>query len=720
MKINIKYIVVLLICLPAFTNTYAQTKTDPLAVKIKSIISKMTLAEKIAMLHAKGQFTSAGVPRLHIPDFQCDDGPLGVREEVNLDWSPKGLTTDSAMFFPNGSALAATWNPSLAYRYGSALGEETRARHKGIILAPAFNIARTPLNGRTYEYFSEDPYLNAQLAVQSVKGIQKWNVAACIKHYALNNQETQRKFVNVEADERVLQEIYLPAFKAAVTEGNAWTTMTAYNKFRGDYCSENNYLLNDLLRKQWGFKGAVISDWGGTHSTVKAAKSGLDLEMGTLTDYHKFFFADPLLAAVKKGEVNRKLIDEKVYHILWVMYHTNLGSPKPSAKLNTLEHRKAAYDIAAESIVLLKNDQHLLPLNLSSVKSVAVIGDNAIKTFQRGGVGAGVKAKYEVTILQGLKNKLGTRVAIRYAQGYKADYNKQYPDDKKEAAHQPNAALIAESAALAKRSDLVILCIGGNRDYETEGEDRKDLRIPFGEPALVNAVLAANPHTVVVFTGGAPYDLGELKKSSPALVWSWYNGSESGNALADVLLGKINPSGKLPFTFPVSLSQSPAHALGTFPGTDTTAVYKEGLLVGYRWYDTRSVEPMYAFGYGLSYTNYAYSNLQADKRSYRPNEKITVTIKLRNTGKMNGKETVQLYVSKAKSIVMRPEKELKAFGKINVPAAGTATMRMQLNASSLAYFNDKAMKWEVEPGDYQLMAGASSRDIRLTQVIHVE
>lgn len=685
--------------------------------KIKALIKKMTLEEKIGMLHADSKFSSPGVKRLGIPQLMSDDGPLGVREEVKDDWAPAELTTDSATFFPNGSALAATWNPALARRFGVALAEETRARHKDIILAPAFNITRTPLNGRTYEYYSEDPYLNSQLAVAAVTGIQTQGVAACIKHYAVNNQETDRRKVNALVDERALQEIYLPAFKASVVKGNAWVIMTAYNKFRGDFCSENNYLLNDLLRKQWGFKGIVMSDWGGTHSSVKAAKNGLDVEMGTDKPYNEYYFAKPLLDSVKLGYVSEKLIDEKVYHMLWVMYHTSMNAAKPAGSLNTPEHCKAAYDIASEAIVLLKNQKGLLPLNTAKIKSLAVIGDNAILKFHLGGIGAGVKARYEVTNLQGLKNKFGTKVDIQFAQGYKPDYGAKYTDEQKEKAERPNPELIRQAAELAKTKDAAIVFIGGNREYESEGHDRTTLKLPFAEQQLVDAVTAANANTIVVVVGGAPYDLNEIKRNNHTIVWQWYNGSEGGNALADVLSGKVNPSGKMPFTFPVKLDDSPAHALHTFPYDNLNADYKEGILVGYRWFDTKKIEPLYPFGYGLSYSNYVYSGITTDKPTYKPGEKIMLTVQLKNSGKYAGKEVVQLYVAKQGSKVERAEKELKAFAKVWLGAGKQVTVKIPVNVNDLAYFNTNTMKWEVEPGDYKLLLASSSKDIRQSKVV---
>ncbi|MEO6550006.1 MAG: glycoside hydrolase family 3 C-terminal domain-containing protein [Ferruginibacter sp.] len=698
----------------------AQNKSSiALNTTIAGIIKKLTLEEKIGMLHANGIFSSAGVKRLGIPGLMTDDGPLGVREDVKEGWGSANLSTDSATFFPNGSAIAATWNPQLAYRYGHDMGEEARVRNKTIMLAPAFNIARTPLCGRTYEYYSEDPFLNARLAVQAVKGIQSQHVAACVKHYAVNNQEVERGKVDVQVDERALREIYLPAFKATIIEANAWTIMSAYNKLRGVYCSENDYLLNKVLKGEWKFKGIVISDWGGTHSTVDAANNGLDLEMGSGPRYESYYFAKKLLDSVNAGKVSMKVIDEKVGRILWVIYQTALSKNQPAGSINTPAHSKTAYDIAAESIVLLKNDGHLLPLKTAGVKSIAVIGDNATRTFHLGGFGAGVKARYEVTALAGLQNRLGKSIQIKYAQGYSGDY-KSARGDINSDTKGADPELIQQAVDAAKSADMAILFIGGNREYESEGRDRKDLNLPFGEQELVDAVTSANPKTIVVVVGGAPYDIRKIKKNNHTIVWSWYNGSENGNALADVLLGKVNPSGKLPFTFPVELKDSPEQALSAYPGENSSVNYKEGILVGYRWYDTKKIEPLYPFGHGLSYTVFQYAGLHTNKKTYTTNEKITATITIKNSGKFAGKETVQLYISKPGSTLERAEKELKAFAKVNISAGNSANIVLNIPVKDLAYYDVATEKWMVEPGEYVLRAGTSSGDIKQTVNVSIK
>ena len=720
MKLKISTYLLCAFMIAGFTIVNAQVKKGAAAdAKIESVIKKLTLEEKIAMLHANGIFSTAGVPRLGITGLMTDDGPLGVREDVKEGWGSANLTTDSATFFPNGSALAATWNPELAYRFGHDMGEEAKARKKTIMLAPAFNICRNPLCGRTYEYYSEDPFLNSRLGVQAVKGIQSQHVAACVKHFAVNNQEIERGRVSVTVDERALREIYLPAFKATITEGNAWTIMSAYNKLRGVYCSENEYLLNQILKNEWKFKGIVISDWGGTHSTVNAANHGLDVEMGSNPPYDTYYFAKKLLDSVKAGKVSVKTIDEKVRRILWVMYHTSMSDNQPEGKINTPEHSKTVYDVAAESIVLLKNEQHLLPLNTSGIKSIAVIGDNATRTFHLGGFGAGVKARYEVTALQGLKNKLGNSVDIKYAQGYSGVYHWNNKDADVESA-KVDTEMVRQAIVTAKNSDMAIVFIGGNRDYESESRDRKDLSLPFGEQVLVDAVTAANPKTIVVVVGGAPYDIGQIKKNNNTIVWSWYNGSENGNALADVLLGKVNPSGKLPFTFPAQLKDSPSEALNAYPGENLKVDYKEGILVGYRWFDTKKIEPLYCFGYGLSYTDFKYDDLHTNKKSYATADYITATVKVKNIGKYAGKETVQLYVSKPKSKIERADKELKAFKKVMIAPGETIDVSLNIPVKDLAYYNVKSKSWVVEPGKYKLLAGTSSKNIAQSSEITVE
>jgi beta-glucosidase len=683
--------------------------------KIEGIISKMTLEEKILMLHGNGLFTSPGIERLGIPELKYTDGPFGIREELEKNsWNSLKLTTDSATFFPTGSALAATWNPELAYLLGTGMGEEARTRGKDILLGPAVNITRISTGGRTFEYLSEDPFLNSRLAVGYIKGVQGRGVAACVKHFALNNQETNRGSVNVTVDDRTMREIYLAPFEAAVKEANVYSVMAAYNKIDGNWCSENDILLNQILKKEWGFKGLVMSDWGGTHSTVKAAMNGLDVEMGSTRNA---FLGQPLLDSVKAGLVPIEIINDKVKRILRVRFAVEPITP--AGVVSTPEHGKIAYKVASESIVLLKNVENLLPVDLGKIKKIAVIGDNATHKQASGGFGAGVKARYEITPLEGLKNKIGSRASIQFAQGYKPVFIQgQQGRGRRSPNNKIDSTLVFEAVSLARNSDIAIIFAGTNRDFETEGSDRSDLKLPFGQDELIRAIAAVNPRTIVVVIAGAPQDLNEALKSSSAMLMSWFNGSEGGNAIADVLLGNVNPSGKLPFTFPVSLNDSPAYALATFPG-DNNANYKEGSLVGYRWFETRNIKPLFSFGFGLSYTQFAYSRIKTNIGKYRSNDTIHISVELKNTGKREGDEVVQLYIHRINSKVEWPAKELKSFSRVTLKPGETKKVILSVPVSQLRYWDVKSNDWRLEDGKIQLMIGSSSSEIRLTKSIEI-
>ncbi len=649
--------------------------------QIDGIISQMTLDEKINMLHAKHMFVSAGVERLGIADIKYADGPFGIREEMQPDgWMPLGWVNDKATFFPTGSALAATWSPELAYAYGLAIAKEARLRGKDMLLGPAINIQRIPTGGRTYEYLSEDPYLSSRLSVGYTKGVQDNGVAVCLKHYALNNQENNRGTVNVIVGERAMREIYLPPFRAAVEEADAYGVMAAYNKVDGWWCAENDILLNKILRDEWGFAGMVISDWGGTHSTVNSINNGLNVEMPD-----KKYLGQALLDSVRAGIVSEDIIDRRVREILRVRMAI---SPVPENEANREmtsqpAQQKVAYDVASRSIVLLKNDG-VLPLKLADKPVIAVIGANATQKMASGGLGAGVKALYEVTPLEGLTKKIGDRAEIIYVKGYEPvqyswfdRFRQRTPEElEKEAqAKEITAQKLAEEAVrVASGADLVLFVGGNNRAVETEGEDRKDIFLPSGQDKLITRIAEVNPNIITVLTSGAPNDLNTVNPLSRALLISWFNGSEGGNALADVLLGTISPSGRLPFTIPVKLEDSPAYALGNYPqndsnadvfanlvSTDTTgknlkeegkelkkdldnAYYTEESLVGYRWFDTKKVPVMYPFGHGLTYASFEYSKLKTDKKTYGINDAITITFELQNTGEMTADEVVQAYV----------------------------------------------------------------------------
>ncbi len=721
--------VLLYICLAAIVwacqpgSKKQESKEDQIETRVTELLKQMTLEEKIGMIHGNSKFSTAGVERLGIPEWHLSDGPHGVREEIERDsWRSAGWTNDSSSYFPTGTAVAATWNPGLAKIQGKVLGEEARFRKKDIILGPGINVIRTPLCGRNFEYLSEDPFLISQMCAPYIQGIQSADVAACVKHYIANNQEIDRGTVDVEMSDRTFEEIYLPGFKAAIRKGGAYTLMVAYNKFRGKWCCENPFLLTDVLRKDIGFKGVTLSDWAAVHSTVETANAGLDLEMGTDSAYNRYYFADPLIEAVKEGKVSETTIDEKVKNILRVMFKTKVlgGEIRAEGSFVSPEHQQVAYKVATESIVLLKNENNALPVDPSTVKTIAVIGDNADRKHAAGGNSSGLKAKYEITPLQGLKNRIGGQAKLKTALGYEKNSEIQYgkglifKEDKKK-----DAQLLDEAVKLAKASDVAIIFAGINHDYDTEGDDRPDMELPYNQEKLILEVTKANPRTIVVITAGSPLNLSRIKDHVAAIVWGWYNGMEGGNAMADVLTGKVNPSGKLPFTIPVSLKDCPAHEKINYPGVGMQVKYDEGILVGYRWYDTKGIAPLYPFGYGLSYTTFKYDNLKTDKETYGKEDSIKVSFSLTNTGKMAGAETAELYVSDPDCTVMRPAKELKGFKKVFLAPGGSQTVTVIVPVSSLAYYSENDKDWIVEPGRFELLVNSSSADNRLSGSIVV-
>jgi len=725
--------------------------------QIDGIISRMTLEEKINMLHAKHMFVSAGVERLGIADMKYADGPFGIREEMQPDgWTPLGWVNDKATFFPTGSALAATWSPELAYAYGSAMAKEARLRGKDMLLGPAINIQRIPTGGRTYEYLSEDPFLSSRLSVGYTKGVQDNGVAVCLKHYALNNQENNRGTVNVIIGERAMREIYLPPFRAAVEEADAFGVMAAYNKVGGWWCAENDMLLNKILRDEWGFAGMVISDWGGTHSTVHSIKNGLNVEMPD-----KKFLGQALLDSVRAGIVSEEIIDRRVREILRVRLAIRPVPEDEANKKITSQpaQQMVAYEVASKSIVLLKNDG-VLPLKLADKPVIAVIGANATQKMATGGLGAGVKALYEVTPLEGLKKKIGDRAEIIYVKGYEpVQYNwadrfrKRTPEElEKEARAKELTAqkLSDEAVKVASGADLVLFIGGNNRAVETEGEDRKDIFLPSGQDRLITLIAEVNPNIITVLTSGAPNDLNAVNPLSRALLISWFNGSEGGNALSDVLLGEISPSGRMPFTIPVKLEDSPAYALGNYPQNDSNAdvfanlvttgdstgknneataeepkqardnaYYTEESLVGYRWFDTKNIPVMYPFGHGLTYSRFEYSKLKSDKKTYGAADVITVTFKLKSTGRMLADEVVQVYVHRIDPSVEWPEKELKAFERVTLAPGEAKTVKLSVPVKSLMYWNETKQTWNNDLCKINLLVGASATDIRLQKNIRL-
>ena len=715
--------------------------------KINKIIAQMTLEEKVEMLHSKTNMSSEGVPRLGIQDIKYTDGPFGIREENGDGFRSLGWTLDSATYFPTGSALAATWSKEMAYKNGWAMGKEGRLRGKDIILGPAINIQRLPVGGRTYEYLSEDPVLSARLSVEYTKGSQDAGTAVCLKHYALNNQETDRGSVDVIADERTMREIYLKPFEAAVKEGGAMCVMPAYNKVNGFYCSENAHLNNEILRDEWGFKGMTVSDWGGTHSTMGAALGGLCVQM-TGDNY----FGQALIDSVRNGALDEAVVDAKVREILRLRFAID---PVPEDVANTImtsqpETQKIAYEIAQKSIVLLKNEAGTLPI-AKDVKKIAVIGQNAVLTTAAGGIGAGVKTLYEISPLEGIQaraEKAGVEVV--YAPGYK-NYQMRMGWGRPSAGpvnplvansidEPADPALLAEAVALAKDADMVIFFGGTNKSIETEGSDRKNIDLPCGQNEVIKALYEANPNVATVLISGGPTDLRFLEPYSPSIVQGWWNGLEGGTALAEVLFGDIAPSGKLPFTFPKKLEDSPAYALGNFGQNasedlftlmyrlDATGYtreqiqeyianlpapeshYTEGIFVGYRWFETKEVPVMYAFGHGLSYVDFEYGPLTCKHKK----DKFYVTFELKNLGDMEADEVAQLYVKRIDSAVERPLKELEAFDRITLKGGETKKVTLEFPVSELAHWDNETNEWVLEHGKLEILVGSASNDIRQT------
>jgi beta-glucosidase len=677
----------------------------PLETRVEDLLGRLTLEEKISLVHGDSKFTTAAIPRLGLPRRWFSDGPHGVREEVLPDsFRSAGHTDDFATCLPVLLALAATWNPDAARAYGDVIGEEARQRGKDIMLGPGVNIARTPLNGRTSEYLGEDPYLAARLAVSYIRAVQSHDVASCVKHFAVNNQETQRTSVNVEMDERTLQEIYLPAFRAAVQEGGAWAVMGAYNKFRGQFCCHNDYLLNRVLKGEWGFRGIVISDWNGTHDTREAARNGLDVEMGTLQPYDDYYLARPFREGLRQGEFAPAVLDDKVRRSLRVMLATHvLDEGRAAGSINTPAHQAAARRIAEEAIVLLKNEGAALPLDPAKLASIAVIGENATRLHAYGGDSAKIKALYEVSPLDGILRRVGDHVTVTYSPGYRS--------------RDADPELVERAVAAARAADVAIV-IGGlihQKPFDCEGADRSDLKLPFGQDELIRRVVAANPRTIVVLVSGSPVEMDAAWLAPvPAVVEAWYGGSEAGNALARVLFGDVNPSGKLPCTFPQKLADSPAHALGAYPGRDGVVRYEEGLLVGYRWFDTKQIEPLFPFGHGLSYTRFAYSALKIVPGTGGEGSVATVEFEIANTGAREGAEVAQVYVHDVAASVPRPVQELKAFRKVSLQPGEKQTVSIPLGREAFAFYDAARRGWVAEAGEFTIHVGSSSRDVRLT------
>ena len=732
-------IIVTTLSLMMSATTQAQTlpvyldESKPMEQRIDDALSRMTLDEKIAVIHAQSKFSSPGVKRLGFPDLWTDDGPHGVRPDVLWDeWEQAGQTNDSCVAFPALTCLAATWNPQLARLYGESLAEEALYRNKNVMLGPGVNIYRTPLGGRNFEYMGEDPWLASRMVVPYVQGLQSKGVAACVKHYALNNDEEYRHQVNVIVSDRALHEIYLPAFKAAVQEGGAWAIMGAYNLYKGVHNCHNAIMLNKILKRDWGFDGVVISDWGGCHDTNEAVLNGLDMEFGTWTDgltmgktnaYDSYYLAEAYKQKIKEGKFTTKELDDKVRRVLRLFYRTTMNRQKPFGFLCSESHYQAALKIAQEGIVLLKNDGGLLPLDAQKIKKILVVGENAIKMMTVGGGSSSLKVQKEILPLDGIKARFGS---VDYARGYVGDTVQSYNGvtvGRSLYETRSKDELIAEAVEKAHQADVVIFVGGLNKsDYQDcEGHDRQTYDLPYAQNEAIEAILKVNPRLVYVNISGNGAALPWISKV-PAVVQAWFIGSEAGEAIASVLAGDVNPSGKLPFTWYASLGQCGAHATGSFPGTwreDYKIIdeeYKEGIYVGYRYTDANGLKPLFAFGHGLSYTTFKLGKAAADKQQLAADGKLTITVPVTNTGSRAGSETVQLYIAAKGSKVARPVKELKAFQKVYLQPGESRNVTLTIGTDALSYYDETSGQWRADAGKYEALIGTAA-DKLLTKCI---
>ena len=701
----------------------------PIEERVEDALSRMTLREKIAIIHAQSKFSAPGAPRLGIAELWCTDGPHGIRPEVMWDeWDQARWTNDSCIAYPALTCLAATWNRDCAKLYGISIGEEARYREKDVLLGPGVNIYRTPLCGRNFEYMGEDPYLASEMVVPYVQGVQSQGVAACVKHYALNNEEQHRHTVDVDLSDRALYEIYLPAFKAAVTEGDAWSIMGSYNKYRGTYACHNHRLLIDILKGEWGFDGAVISDWGGVHSTAEAIHNGLDLEFGTWTDglregasnaYDTYYMAAPYLEMIERGEVGTEELDDKVRRVLRLTFRTAMNNDKPYGAMCSEAHSEAARTIAEEGIVLLKNERDNLPI-AADAKRILVVGENAIKMMTVGGGSSSLKVKYECSPLDGLRAYYAGRAEVAFARGYVGDvtgnYNGVVTGQDLRDKRSPKR-LIEEAVEMAQSADHVIFVGGLNKsdNQDCEGTDRKGLELPYNQDAVIEALAAVTDNLTVVFVSGNAVAMPWIDEVE-SVVQLWYSGSEAGNALARVLSGEVNPSGKLPFTFGRKLDDYMAHANGAKFPNPKKVFYHDDIFVGYRGFEERDIEPLFAFGHGLSYTTFEYSDLKLTSREIEANASVQqASVTITNTGNRPGKEIVQLYVADPEASVARPKKELKGFAKVELQPGESTTVTFTITPEHLAFYDEIKGGWHVEAGEFRVIIGASAADVRLEE-----
>ena len=704
----------------------------PVEDRVEDALARMTLEEKVGMTTAQSKFSSRGVPRLGIPEVWHTDGPHGVRPEVLWDdWDQAGWTNDSCTAFPALINLAATWDKEMSLLYGRSVGEEARYRKKDILLGPGVNICRTPLNGRNFEYMGEDPYLAGQMVVPYVKGVQENGVAACVKHYAVNNQEFQRTQSNSVVDDRTLHEIYLPAFKAAVTEGKAWAIMGSYNLYNGQYNCHNKKLLCDILKGDWGFDGVVVSDWGGCRDDEEAVLNGLDIEMCTWTNglrgaasnsYLNYHMANPYLKGLREGKYTTKELDDKVRRILRTIFRTSMRPEPNYGRFVCPEHYQAAREISAAGVVLLKNENNTLPLDVPEGGKILLVGENVVKKMVVGGGSSNLKTAYEVNPLEGLQNAFGDKAEIVWERGYVGDVGRSYNrvDTGQDLTDDRSPQeLIASAVEAAKDADYVVFVGGLNksRHQDNEGTDRYDTFLPYNQQDVIEALAEVADKFVVVNISGSPVSMPWAEKAD-AIVQGWYGGTESGNALADVLTGKVNPSGRLPFSVPFKYEDGPIKTERQYPGIKEEGSrfwqthYDEGVYVGYRWYDTKQVPVQFPFGHGLSYTTFEYSNAKASKSTMKADGKITVSVQVKNTGDRPGAEVVQLYIADPQASVDRPAQRLKGIEKVWPNPGESKKVSFTIDASALSYYDMGRSAWYAEPGEFQALLGSTSSDIR--------
>ena len=717
---------------PKFDGPTYLNPNAPVEERVEDALARMTLEEKVGMTTAQSKFSSRGVPRLGIPEVWHTDGPHGIRPEVLWDeWDQAGWTNDSCTAFPALINLAATWDKEMSLLYGRSIGEEARYRKKDILLGPGINICRTPLNGRNFEYMGEDPYLAGQMVVPYVKGVQENGVAACVKHYAVNNQEFQRTQSNSVVDDRTLYEIYLPAFKAAVQEGNAWAIMGSYNLYNGQFNCHNKKLLVDILKGEWGFDGVVVSDWGGCRDDEEAVLNGLDIEMGTWTNgltgaasdgYRNYHMADPYLKGLREGTYTTKELDDKVRRILRTIFRTSMRPEPNYGRFVCPEHYQAARDISAAGVVLLKNDNNTLPLNVPEGGKILLVGENVVKKMVVGGGSSNLKTAYEVNPLEGIQNAYGDKAEVVWARGYVGDTSTSYNavDTGQDLTdNRSPEVLIAEAVEAAKDADYVIFVGGLNKSahQDNESTDRLQITLPYGQEKVIEALAEVAKNLVVVNISGSAVAMPWADKVG-AIVQGWYGGTETGNALADVLTGKVNPSGRLPFSVPFCYEDGPIKTERQYPGIKEPGDqywqthYDEGVYVGYRWYDTKDIPVQFPFGHGLSYTTFEYSNAKAAKPSMTASGTLKVSVDVTNTGDYDGAEVVQLYIADPEASVDRPAKELKGFEKVFLKAGQKKTVTFEIDAEDLSWFDADKHEWVAEPGEFQALFARSAGDVR--------